>query len=90
MVKWIHKKDMPDGNRLEKQTDSGRDILFLPIKIRGRAEKAGEQDLRIYEHRKKYPTHSLIFKRWHPSSSITKPVEALDGKKILVTIEVIS
>jgi len=82
MGKWRRKKDLPNGDRLEKIVDkTTRRTILLPIKMRGRAK----QDLTtvvLFEYKKRYPAIRISF-----NGQVT--AEALDGKKILVTIEVI-
>lgn len=88
MGKWIHKKDTPLGDRLEKQEDDGsRKIITLPMTLRGHAEKMLVGEITITEFKRKYPSYSLIFN--HLSERFGNPVDALDGKKIKITIEVI-
>jgi len=82
MEKWIHKKDLPDGDRLEKMVDEKtRRVISLPMKMKGRA-KQDLNAIELYQYKKKYPSLRINF-----NSKVT--AEALDGKKILITIEVI-
>ena len=82
MGKWKRKKDLPDGDRLVKILDEKtRRIIHLPIKIRGRA-KQDTDTIELYQYKKRYPSLRINF-----NSKVT--AEALDGKKILITIEVI-
>ena len=82
MGKWIHKKDLPDGDRLEKIVDEKtRRAISLPMKMRGRA-KQDLNTIELYKYKKRYPSLRINF-----NNKVT--AEALDGEKILVTIEVI-
>ena len=82
MGKWIHKKDLPDGDRLEKIVDEKtRRAISLPMKMKGRA-KQNLNTVELYRYKKRYPSLRINF-----NGKVT--AEALDGKKILITIEVI-
>ena len=82
MGKWIHKKDLPDGDRLVKILDSKtRRTISLPMKMRGKA-KQSLNTIELYKYKKRYPSLRINF-----NSKVT--AEALAGKKILITIEVI-
>jgi len=83
MNKWLHKKNLPGGDRLEKIIDkNSRQNVPLPIKIQGRAEN-NLNVVELFQYKKRYPALRISF------NSKTH-AEALDGKKILVTIEVIN
>lgn len=83
MGPWMRKKDLPDGDRLVKIIDrKTRRTIFLPMKMRGRT-KQNLNTIELYQYKKKYPSLRINF-----NSKVT--AEALDGKKILITIEVIN
>jgi len=82
MEKWKRKKDLPDGDRLEKIVDKKtRRAISLPIRMKGRA-KQDLNTIELYQYKKRYPSLRINFN----SKAFA---EALDRKKIQITIEVI-
>jgi len=82
MGKWRLKKDLPDGDRLEKIVDrKTKRTVPLPIKMKGRA-KQDVNTIVLFKHKKRYPAVRISF-----NGQVN--AEALDGKKIMITIDVI-
>ena len=83
MKKWVKKTNPVSG---EEVLESNSTAICLPIKYIGTAKNIGGTYLDIRERRKKYPSVCMHFYR---SLLGTNLAEVLDGKKILVTIEVL-
>ena len=82
MGKWKRRQDLLEGDHLVKILDrKTRRIIRLPITMKGRA-KQDLNTIELYERNKRYPSLRINF-----NGKVT--AEALDGKKILITIEVV-
>jgi len=87
-LQWKKAKDDRNNDVLQAKTGH---MIMLPIKFEGIAKKDDVQDaIRIRQYRQKSPDLTIIFNRYADYGNVKiKNGEALDGKKIRVTIEVL-
>ena len=85
MIKWKRVKDDRSGDRMERTLEDGTtQSIFLPVRLEGRAKKDDRNRMALYGRKQKTPNLVMGFHKY-----IINPSDALDGKKIRITIEVL-
>lgn len=86
MTKWKRVNDGLSGDRLEMTLEDGTtQSIHLPVRLEGRAKKDDrERILELYGRKQKTPNLIIGFCKY-----MINPADALNGKKIRVTIEVL-
>lgn len=86
MDKWTLKKDPADGKTYLTREEDGTSFAN-PYSFYGRVKRRSERTIAILEKRKKTASLELSFLRWWGAKPLLP--EALDGKKVKITIEVL-